>query len=119
MELSKIQTADLSEWKAADLADQLAVMAGQGKPAEMSQDEYNSIVRKVVEAYNAARQKETAVVLYTGEEATAEEPKEKTISEEEFARNATQMNKNYEHFTLDDEHKDRLGRFNAVNEKGK
>ena len=119
MELSKIQTADLSEWKATDLADQLAIMAGQGKPADMSQDEYNSIVRKVVEAYNAARKKETSIVKYTEQEATAEEPKEKTISEEEFARNATQMNKNYEHFTLDDEHKDRLGRFNAVNEKGK
>lgn len=119
MELSKIQTADLSEWKATELADQLAIMAGQGKPADMSQDEYNSIVRKVVEAYNAARKKETSIVKYTEQEAVAEEPKEETISEEEFARNATQMNKNYEHFTLDDEHKDRLNRFSSSNKKGK
>lgn len=113
MELSEIQKADLSQMKASELADQLAIMAGEGKPADMSQNEYNEIVRKVVEAYNKARKAETSLAVID----KTKEPKEEALSEEEFARNAITLNKYEAQTSVGEEFKSVFDRIDIVEGK--
>ena len=107
--LTKVNNNELDSMSAAELGDTLVFLGGLGKPEGMSQDQYNEVVRKVVEAYSAKAQGAQAQ--------KAEEPKPE-ISDEQLTRNAAELNRNAEHLMLSDDVKHALDNMQVVKEDG-
>ena len=107
--LTKVNNNELDSMSAAELGDTLVFLGSLGKPEGMSQDQYNEVVRKVVEAYSAKEQDAQAQ--------KAEEPKPE-ISDDQLTRNAAELNRNAEHLMLSDDVKLALDNMQVVKEDG-